>query len=123
MMISLTRKLIVVTASIALGLWLSLIAKNHMPLIFISQIGIVFAFIWLIYTRLHKPKLMALLFYGGAIGFFSAIAASAVSELVFRGFQGFIVRDFTSNLYFYPLFSLSWLHGMIVIVALAGGRR
>lgn len=116
-------KLVVLIASLAMWAWLSLIAKHHMPVILFAQIGVFAIFTRVLWNRLRGLRVAALISLGGVIGFVSAIGAAAISEVLVRGVDGFLFRDFTQNIYFYPLVSFAWLYGIVILFALVGFRK
>lgn len=114
---------VVVIVSLTLGFWLNLIAKYYMPTLFLAQVGIFATVVRALLPRLRELNLGMLVFVGGILGFISAIGSAAVAELMVRGVDGFVGRDFTPNVYFYPFFSFAWLHGMIVLPLLVHGIK
>lgn len=122
-MMNIKRTVVVSAATFMLWLWLGLIGSQHEPLLLLSAFLVFFCVVtYLLWGQLLKQPLWFHSAIGAGIGYVAAVFSAGISELMLRGFDQFISRDFTQNLFIFPSISLGWLYGSIVVAALRTGR-
>lgn len=103
--------------------WLWMIARQY-GFLLVSGVLVTLVLVVGLMSRkvLAKFGLLAHILVGAAAGYLAAVAAAAVAECNLRGYEC-LNRDFTANLYFFPLISLGWAYGAICFGILAWSFR
>lgn len=123
-MTNIARIVIVGIATLALWFWLSLIGSQQEPLLlllmFLAFFGVISYLLW---HSISKRSFLLQAAIGAVIGYAASVVSAAANEVMLRGLDQFVSRDFTQNLYLYPTMSLGWLYGAVVLIVLCWRHR
>ena len=98
--------------------WLWMIARQNAP--FLMATVVVAAVLLSAVVAVRKMKLRRVLekvAVGAVVGYGASLLAAVASECGLRG-AACLDRDFSQNLYFFPIASFAWVYGALIFALL-----
>ncbi|MDP4078283.1 hypothetical protein [Acidovorax sp. A1169] len=120
---SMVRLAAALVMTLVYALWIALIANQQPYLVLLAVYFLVLAAAWLAYRKVcWKRSLMLDCIAGGVAGYASMVIVSVVWRCFIHP-GGCAGLNTEADLYFFPMVSMGWLYGGVLLMLMGGRRR